>query len=101
MDNMAPYILLSIVIVVCAMPALLWWCIKYIPVVVMSFSKLFCIIIFLTVAYWACGNDLHNPTGRRKWMEKLEGDAGKFNYSDHNINTSEAGKAIVVEDDER
>tara|TARA_S200002703_G_scaffold159726_4_gene174363 strand:+ start:2118 stop:2219 length:102 start_codon:yes stop_codon:yes gene_type:complete len=33
-------------------------------------------------------------------MEKIEGNAGKFNYSDHNINTSSAGKAIVVEDDE-
>lgn len=100
MDNMIPCLLLSLVIVVCAMPAVLWWCIKYVPVIIMSCSKIICIVLFLTTVYWAGDNDLHNTEGRRKWMEKIEGNAGKFNYSDHNINTSSAGKAIVVEDDE-
>lgn len=101
MDNMIPCLLLSLVIVICAMPAILWWIIKYVPVIIMSCSKIICIVLFLATVYWAGDNDLHNTEGRRKWMGKIEGDAGKLNYSDHNINTSSAGKAIVVEDDER
>tara|TARA_R100001377_G_C3180363_1_gene106405 strand:- start:671 stop:964 length:294 start_codon:yes stop_codon:yes gene_type:complete len=97
MENVVTYIILGI-IALCAIPTILWWLIKNLPLIVMSCSKVCCIILFLTVAYWACGNGLHNPEGREKWMIKMEGDAGN---SDHNINTSKAGKAIVVEDDER
>jgi hypothetical protein len=101
METLIPYITISVILIICCMPAVIWWFIKYIPLLIMSCSKVCCIIIFLAIAYWACGNDLHNPEGRREWKEKIEGDAGEFNYSGHNINTSSAGKAIVVEDDER
>lgn len=101
MENLIPCILLSVVIIIFTLPAILWWFIKYAPLIIMSCSKVCCILLFLTFVYWAGDNDLHNKEGRRKWMEKIEGDAGDFNYSDHNINTSKAGKAIEVKDDER
>jgi hypothetical protein len=82
MDNMLPYLLLSLVIVVCAMPAVIWWVIKYIPLIIMSCSKVFCVILFFIVIGFFGAYD--NTT---------EG-------SD-NIDINKAGKAIVVEDDER
>lgn len=82
MDNMLPYLLLSLVIVVCAMPAVIWWIIKYIPLIIMSCSKAFCVILFFIIIGFFGAYD--NTT---------EGS--------HNIDINKAGKAIVIEDDER
>tara|TARA_R110001599_G_scaffold203564_1_gene400709 strand:- start:322 stop:570 length:249 start_codon:yes stop_codon:yes gene_type:complete len=82
MDNMLPYLLLSLVIVVCAMPAVIWWVIKYIPIIIMSYSKVFCIILFFIIIGFFGAYD-------------------STTEDSNDIDISKAGKAIVVEDDER
>jgi len=96
---MIPYILLSALLVICSMPAVIWWFIKYLPMIVLGISRLCLTIIAIIGFIWLFkgvmlgGFDCvtvdwehsSEPTWSLMYDHPVEGE----------------GKAIVVEDDER
>jgi hypothetical protein len=99
MEDMIPYILLSALLVICSMPAVIWWFIKYLPMIVLGISRLCLTIIAIIGFIWLFkgvmlgGFDCvtvdwehsSEPTWSLMYDHPVEGE----------------GKAIVVEDDER
>ena len=96
---MIPYILLSALLVICSIPAVIWWFIKYLPMIVLGISRLCLTIIAIIGFIWLFkgvmlgGFDCvtvdwehsSEPTWSLMYDHPVEGE----------------GKAIVVEDDER
>ncbi len=99
MEDMIPYILLSALLVICSIPAVIWWFIKYLPMIVLGISRLCLTIIAIIGFIWLFkgvmlgGFDCvtvdwehsSEPTWSLMYDHPVEGE----------------GKAIVVEDDER
>ena len=99
MEEMIPYILLSTILVICSMPAIIWWFIKYLPMIVLGASRLCLTIIGIIGFVWLFkgvmlgGFDCVTVS----WEHSTE-PTWSLMY-DHPV--EDAGKAIVVEDDER